>query len=251
METIIYSLAASIFVGLISLVGIVIFLSKLYNKKNLLTALISFAAGTLIGDVFLHLLSENIEEFGYTDTTVFLIFSGVFAMLVIESYLHCSHDSSEEIEKHVHENHVLSKINIIGDGLHNFLDGLSLATSFLISPAAGVATTIAVTLHEIPQELADVAVLSYSGWTKTKVLVVNLLTGLTAVLGVISTLLLNSIVEDVEKYLIPLVVGQFTYIALADLVPEIHKKSGVMKYAIEMCMFILGLFVMYSLTWLE
>jgi zinc and cadmium transporter len=251
METTIYSIAASIFVGLISLVGIVIFLSKLHNRKNLLTALISFAAGTLIGDIFLHLLSENIEEFGYTNSTALLIFSGIFAMLIIESYLHCSHDSVEEIEKHVHKNHILPKINIIGDALHNFLDGLSLATSFLISPATGIATTIAVTLHEIPQELADVAVLSYSGWNKTKILIVNLLIGLTAILGVISALILNSFIDSTEKYLIPFVVGQFIYIALADLVPEIHKKSGIMKYAIEMCMFVLGLFVMYSLTWLE
>lgn len=249
MESFLSSLLAAFIVSAISFVGIFVLLKKSIFKGNFITALISFAAGTLLGDAFLHLIAEHVEEFGYEEGIMF-VFLGIIIMLIIESYFHCSHDSTEEIEHHEHKP-TLAKINLIGDGLHNLLDGMAIAASFLVSPAAGIASTVAIVLHEIPQEIADAAVLTYSGMSRRKVLRFNFLTALTAVVGVILAYFIDSVVEGAERYLVPLAAGQFIYIALADLLPEIHKKSGTKKYVLEIGAFILGIAVMYGLTLLE
>lgn len=176
-------------------------------------------------------------------------------MLLVEAYLHCSHDSEEEIEKandHSTHSHVhLGELNTLGDALHNYLDGVALASSFLISPEIGIATTVAIILHEIPQEFADVSVLVYAGWSKAKILVINFLTALTSLLGVFTVYILSSINSELEMYLIPIAIGQFIYIALADLLPVIHKKAGVKKYIIEITTFLIGIGLMYLLTLAE
>ncbi len=247
-------IGASLLVSLMSFVGIVLLVNKI-SKSFILTALISFAAGSLIGDVFFHLLPESIETYGYSNTTVFGILIGIILMLLVEAYLHCSHDSEEEIEKandHSTHSHVhLGKLNTLGDALHNYLDGVALASSFLISPEIGIATTVAIILHEIPQEFADVSVLVYAGWSKAKILVMNFLTALTSLLGVFTVYILSSINSELEMYLIPIAIGQFIYIALADLLPVIHKKAGVKKYIIEITTFLIGIGLMYLLTLAE
>jgi zinc and cadmium transporter len=245
------SIIATFLVSLISFVGVVVLLKQIASRSFIITALISFAAGSLIGDVFLHLLSEHIEEFGYEDKTVIGIFVGILIMLITEAWLHCSHDSVDELEHNHKENQVLAKLNIIGDGVHNFLDGVAIAASFLISPEVGVATTIAIILHEIPQEFADASILLYSGWARKRVLFMNFLTALSAVAGAIFVFIASSVIENLEQILVPVAAGQFIYIALADLMPEIHKKAGVKKYIVEIFMFVLGIFIMYSLTLFE
>jgi len=250
-------IAATFLVSLVSFVGI-FFLIKRVSKSIFITAFVSFAAGSLIGDVFFHLLPEHIELHGYTNESVLGILFGITIMLIIEAYLHCSHDSSTEIEviekEHDHNHHLhnhLGKLNIIGDGIHNFLDGVAIASSFLISPEIGIATTIAVIFHEIPQEIADVSVLVYSGWNKARILVINFLTALTAMLGVVLVFVLTNFIEDLEKYLVPVAAGQFIYIALADLLPVIHRKAGVKKYIVEIAAFIIGLIIMFLLQSFE
>jgi len=250
-------LLASVLVSLVSFIGIIILVDKIY-KSFIITSLIAFAAGTLIGDVFIHLLPDHIETFGYDNSTILGIILGVLIMFIVEAYLHCSHDSEEEIEvianEHTH-NHIghshLGKLNTIGDAIHNLLDGIAIGASFLISPEVGIATTVAVILHEIPQELADVSVLAFSGWSKARILTVNFITALTSIFGVVLVFVLQSVDESVEKILIPLAIGQFIYIALGDLLPVIHKKAGVKKYIIEISAFIIGVLVMYSLTLFE
>lgn len=250
MDTFTNALLATLLVSTVSFIGVFVLLKN--TLTPLTTAMISFAAGTLVGDAFLHLLPEHIETFGYSTKTVAFIFGGILIMLIIEAYFHCSHDSSEEIEHHEHSKKgVLANLNIIGDGMHNFLDGLAIASSFLISPAVGFSSTIAIILHEIPQELADASILSYSGWKRKKILIFNFLTALTALLGVLFVYVVKSKVDHAEQYLVPLAIGQFIYISLADLLPEIHKKSGVKKYILEIGMFIGGLLVMYLLTLAE
>jgi len=251
METLAYSLIATFIVSLISFVGILLFFRKVSEKSNFITSLIAFAAGALLGDAFLHLIGESIKDNGYSVEIMIFVFAGILLMLVIEAYFHCSHDSEDEY-KHEHvKKSVLANLNTFGDGIHNFLDGIAIAASFLVSPVAGVASTIAIIMHEIPQEFADVGILLYSGWSKKKVLIVNFLTALTAVAGAIFALILSNYVEGAQKFLIPLAAGQFIYIALADLLPEIHEKSGVKKYIIEIGMFCIGFIMMYALLFLE
>jgi zinc and cadmium transporter len=251
MSNSIYSILAAIIVSFVSFTGIFILVDKIAKSKSVVTALISFAAGTLIGDVFLHLLPEQIEVNGFGNDITFGIFAGIIIMIIVEAYFHCSHDSAKEVEEHHSHNHSLAKLNIFGDAIHNFLDGIAIAASFLVNVEAGIATTLAVALHEIPQEIADVSVLAYSGWSKTKIMLVNFITALTSVLGVIFVLLLSNSVESIEKYLISFAIGQFIYISMADLLPEIHKKSNVKKYFIEISMFTLGIVLMYLLTLVE
>ncbi len=239
------SLLASLIVSLISLIGVLLFFRKISSKSLIISLLVSFAAGTLLGDSFFHLLGESIEEFGFSIDIMISLFLGIIFMLIVESTIHQHHHELEDDHTTHKHNKKLAKINLVGDSVHNILDGIAIATSFIVSPAVGVATTIAVVLHEIPQELADAGILIYSGWDKKKVLIANLLVGLTAMIGVVITFLLNELVDGVSTFLIPFAAGQFIYIALVNLVPEIHRESNSFKYILRILSFILGIAVMY------
>jgi zinc and cadmium transporter len=255
MELLVYSVTAAVLVSSISFVGVVILYSSLGKFRNVVTILIAFAAGSLLGDVFLHLLPETIEENGYSVGLAIALLAGITLSLIAEAYIHCSHDSHSELESAPHEHHqhnpALARLNLWSDGLHNFLDGIAIGVSFLVSPVIGIASTVAIILHEIPQELADTAVLIHSKWPKRKVLIANFLVGLMAVGGVLLAFLLGELMENVGLWLVPFVAGQFIYIATADLLPEIHRKSSVKKYVLEISFFILGIGIMFALTLLE
>ena len=147
--------------------------------------------------------------------------------------------------------HPFAYMNLIGDALHNFIDGLIIAASYLIDIPVGIATTIAVILHEIPQEIGDFGVLVYAGFSKKKAVLMNFITALTSVLGVIFALVLSNFVENIEGYLIALAIGGFLYIAGSDLIPELHKETKVSISLIQMLSFILGVLIMMSLLLLE
>ncbi len=242
-----YSLLAAFLVSLVSFLGIALFIKKLNTKKLFLSALVSFAAGALLGDAFIHLIGEYIETNGYSIDLIIPIFVGILLMLIIEAYFHCSHDSEEELSHHV----AMAKNNLVGDSIHNLLDGIAIASSFIVNPVVGISSTIAIIIHEIPQEFADAGILLYSGWSKKKVFLANFITALTAVFGVVLVFILQSQIEGIENFLIPLAAGQFIYIALADLVPEIHRRKGALKYIVEITTFVLGFVAMYALILLE
>ena len=147
--------------------------------------------------------------------------------------------------------HPFAYMNLIGDSLHNFIDGLIVAGSYLISIPAGIATTIAVIFHEIPQEIGDFGVLVHGGFTKGKAISLNFITALTAVLGAVFALVLNNYVAHVEGYLISLAIGGFLYIAGSDLIPELHKETKISVSLIQILTFILGIIVMMALLLLE
>lgn len=245
----IYSLSAAIIVSLISLVGILILIKKINPRSFIINVLISFAAGAIIGDAFIHLLPEYIELYGYSETLTFYIFFGIVFMFCVEAYFHSrhKHDSSSTDDRRP----FLARLNLIGDGFHNFLDGMAIGASFLISPEVGVITTLAIVLHEIPQELADTSILLYSGWRRRKIIIANLLTALTSVLGVIFVFIAVNLTESAEQILIPFAIGQFLYISLATLVPEIHRSVSLKKYSIALGAFVFGIIVMYSLLLIE
>ena len=136
-------------------------------------------------------------------------------------------------------------MNLIGDGIHNFIDGLIIAASFVINFPLGIATTIAVIAHEIPQELGDFGVLVYGGFTKLKALFFNFLTALTAILGAVIGFFLAGSVEGFVPFLIPFAAGGFIYIAASDLVPELHKEADLKKSILSFIFFLLGIIFMY------
>lgn len=258
----IQSIGATVIVSLISLVGVILFFRKLTSKSLLISLLVSFAAGTLLGDSFFHLLGESIEEMGFSVDIIISLFLGIIFMLIVESTIHQHHHhlDNEEDDNHLNNSGNLKKdtvnkrlagVNLVGDSVHNILDGIAIATSFLVNPTVGIATTIAVILHEIPQELADAGILIYSGWHRKKVLIANFLVALTSILGVILVFVLDNLIEGISSLLIPFAAGQFIYIALVNLVPEIHKESNRFKYILRILSFILGITVMYIFTLFE
>jgi len=246
------ALLAAVVVSLISLVSIILFSKKLSKLSSVVTYFIAFAAGTMLGNAFFHLMPEYLEQYHWSSSVAFYILVGMTIMLVVEAFFHCSHDSSHMVnckdESHPHHGEHLGLMNLSGDFIHNFLDGIAIGASFLISTEVGIATTVAVILHEIPQEFADTMVLSYAGWKRGKIILANALTSLTAILGVLVVIAATQVMDTAEALLIPIAIGQFIYIALADLLPEIHNKARVKKYIGEISLFIIGMGIFYYIS---
>lgn len=142
--------------------------------------------------------------------------------------------------------HPLAYMNLIGDAVHNFIDGVLIAGSFLLSVPVGIATTIAVVLHEIPQEMGDFGVLLHSGMKPGKALLFNFLSAATAILGAVLVLVLGANI-DITAYVVPITIGGFLYIANADLIPELHKETKVSQSILQLVGFFIGILIMYSL----
>ena len=235
-------------ISALSLVGgVALAISPRTLQKGLLV-MISFAAGALLGDVFLHLIPQIAEsETGFDLTASFSMLGGVLAFFLLEKVLHWhhSHLPSEEVL------HPVAVTNLIGDALHNFVDGALIAGSFLVSTNIGIATTVAVALHEIPQELGDFGIFVHAGLHPRRALALNLVTALTAVVGATLVLLLSGSVAGIERVLVPLTAGGFVYIASTDLIPELHKEPEAGKSAAQLAGLLAGVGVMALLLTLE
>ncbi|MEK6861534.1 MAG: ZIP family metal transporter, partial [Nanoarchaeota archaeon] len=173
---------------------------------------------------------------------------GIILSFLIEKVIHWRHCHIPTSKEHPHP---FAYINLIGDSVHNFIDGLIIAASYLASIPVGIATTIAVLLHEIPQEIGDFGVLLHGGFTKKKALFFNFITALTAVLGAVVALIISQSIEQLTLFLIPLAAGGFIYIAGSDLIPELHKEVKLSKSIFQIISFILGILIMMSLLLLE
>ena len=233
-------LIAVIIVSLISILGIFIFLKqKILNK--ILFFFVSFAAGTFLGVAFLDLLPEALEE-GFNESVPIFILLGILSFFVLEKFLYWHHHHTG----HEHEEvHGFTYLNIIGDGVHNFLDGAIIAISFMNSTALGIVSTIAVIAHEIPQEIGDFAILLYGGFSKAKALIYNFLTALTAVVGALVTYFYSSLIESSNTYIISFVIGAFIYIASTDLIPEIQKEKDLKKSFLQFILMVFGILLIF------
>ena len=231
-------------VSLIGGVGLAVGARKL---DRYLIFVISFAAGALLGDAFLHLLPEISESpHGFDLTASLGLLGGVIAFFVLEKGLHWHHTHVP----HAEVLHPVAISSLVGDALHNFVDGAIVAASFIVDPGLGVATAIAVALHEIPQELGDFGILVHAGMKPRRALLLNLLTGLTAILGAVLTMLFAETAE-LERYLIPFTAGAFVYIASTDLIPELHKEPEPGKSVGQVAFLLAGVGVMAALLALE
>ncbi|MEK6887250.1 MAG: ZIP family metal transporter [Nanoarchaeota archaeon] len=232
-----------VIVSLVSLIGVLFLSIKMKKLNRILHVLVSFATGALFGDVFLHLMPE-IAEKGFAINTSLFILSGLLMFFVIEKFVqwhHCHHPGHQQ-----HKEKPLATMNLVGDGLHNLIDGMIIAGSYLLSFEIGLATTLAVLLHEIPQEIGDFAVLLYSGYSKSKALLFNFLSAITSVVGAILVLALAG--TEQFTFLIPFTVGGFIYIAGADLLPELHKEKYSFRTAFtQLIAMVAGITVMYGL----
>jgi len=243
-----YALGSVLLISLASLVGIFSFSVKQERLKKFLIYMISFSAGALLGDSFFHLLPHIVEENGFGFNTSLFIVVGIAGFFSLEKIVHWQHCHMPITKEHVHS---FAKMNLVGDGFHNFIDGLVIGVSYLVSVPVGIATTIAVLLHEIPQEIGDYGILIHGGFSRTKALLANFITAIIAIFGVVIALALPGIFEGLEAVVIPIAVGGFIYIAGSDLIPELHKEEGIKKALLQLLFFALGVAVMILLTMLE
>ncbi|MBT4539477.1 ZIP family metal transporter [Candidatus Woesearchaeota archaeon] len=253
MNPISYAILSVILISIISVIAIIPFLRKRKISEKTLLFLVSLSAGTLFGTVFLHFLPEMGN---FTLTTSLSILAGILIFFIIEKIVHFRHHHhhthKSEIEKQTHGHaYHLAPVNIIGDGLHNFIDGVIIGTSYLINIPLGIAATVGIMLHEIPQEIADFGVLLYSGMSKKKALFFNLFSALTAIIGTILGLILATRVEGFIQIIIPFAAGGFLYIAGSNLVPELHKHCGLKESLVHLFALILGMGIMVALLFVE
>ena len=239
-----YIILATIIVSLISFVGIITLTLKDSVLNKILLVLIGLSAGALMGGAFLHLLPETVEsgeKFNVPVLNLFLfVLVGFILFFIIEKVLHWRHCHKGECDVHT-----FRYMNLIGDSIHNFIDGLIMAASFVVAIPLGITTTIAISVHEIPQEIGDFGVLVYGGFSKKRALALNFMVALTAVFGGIVGYFISSMVENTVLYILPFAAGGFIYIAATDLVPEIRKELDMKKYMATLSIFILGILLMW------
>lgn len=236
-------IGSSFLISLIAFVGMVVLFLKDELLTRILFILVAFSAGALMGGAFLHLLPETMEK--STDIEVFLWLLGGFILFFftekVLQWHHCHR------VKHVH---TLGFMNLIGDSVHNFSDGLIIAASFVARVPLGVVTTLAIALHEIPQEIGDFGVLVYSGFKKVRALLLNFLAALTVILGGIVGYFISGYVGKFTVFLLPLAAGGFIYIASSDLIPEIRKETNLKRGTLSFMAFLSGVLFMYVIRFI-
>lgn len=242
----IYTLASVAAVSLISLIGILALGIKQELLQRVLFYLVSFSAGALLGDVFIHILPELMEGESALQNGGYVL-AGIMLFFVLERVLmwHHSHSSHNE------EVHSMVYLTIIGDALHNFLDGVAIAAAFLASIPIGIATATAVIFHEIPQEIGQFAILVHGGWSRKKALLYNFLSALTAIAGALLGLLFSQSFTEAPALFLGIGAASFIYIAMSDLIPELQKESHMQRSVLQLIWMIAGISVMALLLLLE
>lgn len=235
-------------VSIISLIGVFTLSLQEQVLRKYIFLLISLAVGALIGDAFIHLIPE---AFAQSQNPTFIstaLIAGILIFFILEKVLHWHHHDTDTAMQHIHPSgHMI----LISDGVHNFIDGLIIGVSYMVSVEVGIATTLAIILHEIPQEIGDFGVLIHSGYTTTRALFLNFLSALTALIGVIIALIIGSVTEILTVWLIPLAAGGFIYIAMTDLIPEMHKTKHVPHSLLQFAFVLIGIGAMFLLLLIE
>ncbi|NQV90064.1 ZIP family metal transporter [Candidatus Uhrbacteria bacterium] len=239
-------LIATSSIAILSLSGIIgLALMKKHVHASML-GLVALSAGAMLGNAFMHLLPEAIElsENGPISVfTIMLLVVGSFvASFLFEQFFswhHC-HDTEkcEKVEK------PYAHLVLYSDGIHNFIDGLIIAAAFMVSPSLGISTTLAIALHEIPQELGDYAVLVHGGFSKIRAAVYNGISASTVLLGGIAGYFLSGSVTWAVPVLLPIAAGGFIYIAAADLLPELRHNNSRSNIPLYFLIFLSGLSLM-------
>jgi zinc and cadmium transporter len=240
----IYSLLAVTLISLVSLVGIFTLAIKKERLTRLILFMVSFAVGALFGDAFIHLIPEAFEKLGNGVLVPVLILAGILLFFVMEKFILWRHCHYPTTEKHPHP---VVFMNLIGDGVHNLFDGMVVAASFMVSIPVGIATTIAVLLHEIPQEIGDFGVLIHGGISIQRALLLNFVSALLAILGAVLSLTMGPYIKDYAVFVLPLTAGGFIYMAGSDLIPFLHDEPSGRRALLQFLFILLGIMVMFLL----
>ena len=245
-----YSIVSVILVSLISLIGIVTIPISQTKLKKMIFVLVSLATGALFGDAFIHLLPEAFKNpEGRVETSVYVLV-GIFAFFILEKFLHWRH---EHVLQHSNQPQIqaVGVINLVADGLHNLIDGMLIGASYLAGLPVGIATTLAVVLHEIPQEIGDFAILLHAGFSRARALFFNFLSASFAIIGAVISLMIGAEAEKFSSFMLPLTAGTFIYMAGSDLVPELQKEHDLSKSLLQFIAMSIGVGLMLLLLLLE
>lgn len=236
MSTLLSILSANILISLISFVGVLTVSSKFFKTKQATSILIGFSAGVLLATAFLDILPESLEGLATRSALTWAMIGIIGAFFMERSLLwyHHHHEDSHDIQP-------TAFLILIGDAIHNFIDGLAIAASFLASPLLGITTALAIIAHEVPQELADFSVLRHCGMNQQKALVWNFISGLTSIAGgILGYFFFQSAPTSIYNML-AITAGLFMYISSADLIPELHQSGVRSGWLAQSCMFLLGI----------
>ncbi|MBS7616249.1 ZIP family metal transporter [Candidatus Bathyarchaeota archaeon] len=238
MNELVAILASVTAVSLIAFIGVIFVGLKEEILKRITMVLVGFASGTLLGGAFLHLLPEAVNSEIDSITVFFYVIVGIVTFFALEKFLYWRHCHESECPTHT-----FVYLNLVGDGVHNFIDGMVIAATFMLSFELGLTTTLAVIFHEIPQEIGDFGVLVYGGLSRRKALVYNFISAITAVMGALLTYFLVYL-RSIETLLVPFAAGGFIYIAATDLMPELHKKTHADESLVQLIVILLGIALM-------
>lgn len=246
MSTLLWIIISTFLVSIIAFIGVFSLAIKEKLLERILLILVTLSAGALMGGAFLHLIPEAAE---FSKNIFLYVLVGFTAFFFIEKVLHWRHCHKEKCPVHS-----FAYMNLFGDAVHNFIDGLIIAASFIADIHLGIITTIAVAFHEIPQEIGDFGVLVYGGFKRMRALFLNFITALTAIFGGIVGYFMSSYIDHSVTFLLPFAAGGFIYIAASDLIPEI--RQGTIKVSLWRTLTIFGIFIigialMYSLKFLS
>ena len=252
MSAFLSAILAVVIVSLLSMMGVFAISLKKQTLDRILLILLSFSAGSILATSYFDLLPEALEFLGegqYSTTALYVIL-GFLGFFFLERFIYWYHGHVHGYESKVDEKMTVKKfvyLNLIGDGIHNFIDGMIIMAAFLINAAVGLATTVAVVFHEVPQEIGDFGILVYGGFTRNRALFLNFLSALTGLAGVFSLIFFTAFVENFIGYLMALATGGFIYIAASELIPEMQKEENITKSIIQFTLFILGIVLIWSL----
>ena len=244
----VYSLASAGIISLISLIGVLTIMVGVKALDRIIPLLISLAVGGLFGDALVHLLPEAFANSASPAMISLYVILGILIFFVLEKFLHWHHEHHVQSVNPVHP---VAYINLVSDGLHNFLDGLILGAAYLVSVPIGIATSVAVALHEIPQEQGDFGILIHAGFSPRRALLMNFLSAILAFVGVVMSLSLGPRIGEYTEFMLPLTAGGFIYIAGSDLIPELHHEHDVRGSVAQFVMVVVGLGLMYGLLLLD
>jgi len=242
----ILAIFSTLIISLVSLLGVVTLSVKPKKLQGVLIYLVSCAVGAMFGDAFIHLVPEAYGKL--ENKAPFYILFGVLFFFVLEKLVKWHHCHKIDCKEHFRP---VASMNLGGDGLHNLVDGLLIGATFLVGIPVGLSTALAVLAHEIPQEIGDFAILLHGGYSVKKALFYNFLSALTAMLGVLLSLLLGPVLKGYDVIVTAITAGGFIYIAGSDLIPELHHEESLKKAFKQLLAILLGIGAMFALTFLE
>ena len=243
-----YAISSVGLVSLVSFVGVVTLAVSPRRLKQAVFVLVSLAVGAMFGDAFIHLLPEAFENPRPKAATSMYVLFGIFAFFFLEKFLLWRHQHTFESDDRIQP---VGYMNLVADGVHNLMDGVLIGASYLISVQIGIATTAAVLLHEIPQEIGDFGVLLHAGFTIRRALLFNFLSATLAIAGTIAALAIGPGVKGFVTAVLPLGAGGFIYIAGSDLIPELHKELTPSKSLLQLVSMTVGVGLMLFLILLD